>query len=127
MWHGAYVAWLEEARVEALASAGLSYACLSRQGYEMPVVRLEIHYRQALRHGDRVVLESVALARRGARWPWSARFCLPDGTCAAEAEVELVIVQLEGERPAVLRRPPRVLLRGLELLAQGAPSSPMSE
>ena len=35
MWHGAYVAWLEEARVEAIAAAGMSYAQLSEEGYEM--------------------------------------------------------------------------------------------
>ncbi|MEC9028789.1 MAG: acyl-CoA thioesterase, partial [Cyanobacteriota bacterium] len=49
MWHGAYLAWLEEARVEALAQVGLPYARISAAGLEMPVVRLEIHYRRALR------------------------------------------------------------------------------
>ena len=125
MWHGSYVAWLEEARVEALAAAGLSYACVSEQGYEMPVVRLEIQYRQSLRHGDRVVLESVALPRRGVRWPWMARFCLLDGTCMAEAEVELVILRREGEGAAVLRRPPAALHQGLQALVQGPAPSPM--
>jgi len=125
MWHGSYVAWLEEARVEASAAAGLSYACVSEQGYEMPVVRLEIKYRQSLRHGDRVVLESVALPRRGVRWPWMARFCLPDGTCMAEAEVELVILRREGEGAAVLRRPPAELQEGLLVLVQGPATPPM--
>ena len=32
MWHGAYVAWLEEARVEALAAAGLSYSAMTAHG-----------------------------------------------------------------------------------------------
>ena len=32
MWHGAYVAWLEEARVEALSAAGLSYSVMSGEG-----------------------------------------------------------------------------------------------
>ena len=47
LWHGAYVAWLEEARVEALAVVGLDYAELSVQGLELMVVRLELHYRRA--------------------------------------------------------------------------------
>ena len=67
MWHGAYVAWLEEARVEALAAAGMPYSQVSEQGFEMPVIRLQIQYRKALSHGDQVVLESLALPRRGAR------------------------------------------------------------
>ena len=32
MWHGVYVAWLEEARVEALSAAGLSYAVMAGEG-----------------------------------------------------------------------------------------------
>ena len=33
MLHGAYLAWLEEARVEALAQAGLAYSDLSARGF----------------------------------------------------------------------------------------------
>ena len=74
MWHGAYLGWLEEARVEALAQAGLAYSDLSARGLELPVVSLAIDYRQALRHGDLVRLESQVLPRRGVRLPWRTRF-----------------------------------------------------
>ena len=47
MWHGAYVAWLEEARVEALVAAGLTYVEMTALGVEMPVVSLKINYRHA--------------------------------------------------------------------------------
>ena len=70
MWHGAYIAWLEEARVEALVAAGLSYAAMTNLGFDMPVVSLQIHYLQALRHGDLVCLESVCKEPKGVRWPW---------------------------------------------------------
>ena len=119
MWHGAYVAWLEEARVEAIASAGMSYAQLSEEGYEMPVVSLCIHYRQALEHGDLVVVESMALPRRGVRWPWKSRFCRPDGSCMAEAEVELVILQVADGRRRVLRQPPVAVAGVMEALLRG--------
>ena len=42
MWHGAYVAWLEEARVEALAAAGLSYSVMAGMRLEMPVVSMTV-------------------------------------------------------------------------------------
>ena len=32
LWHGAYVAWLEEARVEALDQAGRAYAAPAATG-----------------------------------------------------------------------------------------------
>ena len=119
MWHGAYVAWLEEARVEAIAAAGMSYAQLSEEGYEMPVVSLCIHYRQALEHGDLVVVESTALPRRGVRWPWKSRFCSQDGSCMAEAEVELVILQVSEGRRRVLRQPPVAVAGVMEALLRG--------
>ena len=52
MWHGAYLAWLEEARVEALAAVGLAYSDLSAQGLELPLVHVAVDYKQALLHGD---------------------------------------------------------------------------
>lgn len=107
MWHGAYVAWLEEARVEALAAAGLAYSELSARGLELPVVSLTIDFRQALLHGDSVELWSEVLPRRGVRLPWISRFVAADGGLAAEARVDLVLVDLS--RGAAERR----LLRSL--------------
>jgi acyl-CoA thioester hydrolase len=121
MWHGAYLAWLEEARVEALHSAGLAYAALSARGLELPVVSLAIDYRQALLHGDAVRLESWALPRRGLKLPWLSRFIKNDGSVAAEARVELVLVDLSagpGQR-RLLRRLPADLSAAIDRLEQG--------
>jgi acyl-CoA thioester hydrolase len=114
MWHGAYLAWLEEARVEALAAAGLAYSDLSARGLELPVVSLAIEYRQALLHGDIVQLLSSVGARRGVKLPWHSRFLRADGVVAAEARVELVLVDLS-EGPARRR-----LLRQLPVDLEGA-------
>ncbi|NDD44575.1 MAG: acyl-CoA thioesterase [Synechococcaceae bacterium WB9_4xC_028] len=119
MWHGAYVAWLEEARVEALAAVGLPYGVVSEAGLEMPVVRLEIDYRQALHHGEQVLLESWALPRKGVRWPWRSRWLRSDGEVAAEARVELVLVRFEGGRRTLLRQAPEPLGEALRRLQQG--------
>ena len=119
MWHGAYVAWLEEARVEALAAAGMPYSQVSEQGFEMPVIRLQIQYRKPLSHGDQVVLESHPLPRRGARWPWISRFCLPDGSCAAEAEVELALVRFANGKRSLVRAAPAPIAEALGALQRG--------
>jgi acyl-CoA thioester hydrolase len=120
MWHGTYLAWLEEARVEALAAVGLAYSDLSARGLELPVVSLHIDYRQSLLHGEAVQLWSELLPQRGLKWPWRSRFVKGDGAVAAEAQVELVLI----ERPAMLggsarllRRPPADLARALAALA----------
>jgi acyl-CoA thioester hydrolase len=121
MWHGAYVAWLEEARVEALAAAGLAYSDLSARGLELPVVSLAIDYRLALLHGEPVRLSSVVLPRQGVKLPWRTRFVTSAGRVAAEARVELVLVDISGgpDQRRLLRRLPADLEAALATLVQG--------
>jgi acyl-CoA thioester hydrolase len=121
MWHGTYLAWLEEARVEALAEAGLAYADLSAQGLELPVVSLAIDYRQALLHGEWISLESWVLPRRGVKLPWRSRFVKPDGRVAAEASVDLVLVDCSGapQERRLLRQLPEALATAVGHLQRG--------
>jgi acyl-CoA thioester hydrolase len=121
MWHGAYLAWLEEARVEALAQVGLAYSDLSARGLELPVVSLSINYRQALLHGDLVQLESVVLPRQGVKLPWQSRFVSAAGVVAAEARVELVLVDLSGgpDQRRLLRQLPPDLAAAVQSLVTG--------
>ncbi len=123
MWHGAYLAWLEEARVEALAAVGLEYGELSGRGLELPVVGLRIDYRQALLHGETVELRSLVDPRRGVRLAWNSRFVRGDGVVAAVARVELVLVEFGPAQPRgrVLRRLPSDLARAVEDLGHGPP------
>ncbi len=119
MWHGAYLAWLEEARVEALAAAGLAYSALSARGLELPVVSLSIDYRRPLRHGDEVAVWSQAEPPRGPRLPWRSLFETRAGGVAAEARVELVALELREGRQRVMRRLPADLQRAVQVLTQG--------
>jgi acyl-CoA thioester hydrolase len=122
MWHGAYLGWLEEARVEALAAVGMAYSELSARGLELPLVSLRLDYRIALVHGELVELRSRVLPRRGARLPWCTRFLRADGRVAAEAHVELVLVASGVHGPDGLtlqRRWPEDLQAAVERLALG--------
>ncbi len=115
MWHGAYVQWLEEARVEALRASGLGYAAMTAMGVDMPVVSLHLDYRHPLRHGDEVHVESRCAGQQGVRWPWVSRFVCRN-TVVAEAMVSLVMVR-EGR---VLRRVPVKLQEVMDqLVSQG--------
>jgi len=115
MWHGAYVQWLEEARVEALQASGLSYAAMTAMGVDMPVVSLQLMYRHPLRHGDEVRVESRCAGQQGVRWPWASRFVCRDKV-VAEALVKLVMVR-EGH---VLRRVPAQLEEVMDQLVSRA-------
>ena len=121
MWHGAYLAWLEEARVEALGAAGLAYADLAARGLELPVVHITINYKQALLHGNVVEVESRVLPRQGVKLPWLSRFIGPEQVLAAEARVELVLVDLSAgpAKRRLLRQLPADLNLALERLQAG--------
>ena len=121
MWHGAYIGWLEEARVEALAAAGLAYSDLSARGLALPVVSLSIDYRQALQHGERVWIRSEVQPRRGVKLPWRSLFARADGLVAAEARVDLVLVELApgGSHGRLVRRLPEELEQAVARLRQG--------
>jgi acyl-CoA thioester hydrolase len=121
MWHGAYLAWLEEARVEALATVGLAYSVLSARGLELLVVHLAITYQAPLLHGEWVEVRSLVLPRRGLRLPWRSWFVGPGNTVAAQALVELVLVDFSAgaDRRRPLRHPPADLAVALNALVAG--------
>ena len=117
LWHGSYVAWLEEARVQALAEAGLAYAELSAQGLELMVVDLQLRYLQALAHGEAVELRSGLQPQAGVRLPFMTRFIKADGAVAAEAVVTLALV--DRRRGRLQRQQPLELEKALQRLADG--------
>jgi acyl-CoA thioester hydrolase len=121
LWHGSYVAWLEEARVQALAEAGLAYAELSAHGLELMVVDLQLRYLKALHHGEVVELHSWLRPQSGVRLPFLTRFIKADGALAAEALVTLAMV--DRQRGRLQRHPPSMLASALECLAAGPATS----
>ena len=121
LWHGSYVAWLEEARVQALAEAGLAYAELSAHGLELMVVDLQLRYLKALHHGEVVELHSWLRPQSGVRLPFLTRFIKADGALAAEALVTLALV--DRQRGCLQRHPPSMLASALECLAAGPATS----
>ena len=118
MWHGAYLNWLEEARIDALSQVGLLYKDLSAQGFEMPVVSLNINYMRAILHGEMVLLESQLLSRQRARWPWLTKF-LREGDVVAEAKVDLVLVKRSGKGNRLVRKVPNDIANPLLKLQEG--------
>jgi len=52
VWHGHFVAWLEEARNQLASSAGFSLVDELALGYRYPIVSLEVDYRRWAVLGD---------------------------------------------------------------------------
>jgi acyl-CoA thioester hydrolase len=56
VWHGSYINWMEEARVEYLKSAELSFDQLVSAGVDLPVVDLSMRYHQSAKMGDKLMI-----------------------------------------------------------------------
>ncbi|MGK7911413.1 MAG: acyl-CoA thioesterase [Synechococcus sp.] len=107
VWHGAYVAWLEEARVEVLRQMGLPFEQLVEADVNLVVADMTLTYRRPLKMGmDAVVLLSPLLPR-GIRLPWEYELRSPDFEILFfAATVTLAPVNRSGR---IYRRVPEVI------------------
>ncbi|MFE4105772.1 acyl-CoA thioesterase [Almyronema epifaneia] len=69
VWHGAYITWLEEARIECLRQAGAEFTNWVAMGIDLPVVDLSLRYHRALQLGMKALLKT-RLSHRGVRLNW---------------------------------------------------------
>jgi acyl-CoA thioester hydrolase len=67
VWHGHYIRYFEDGR-EAFGNAhGLSYLDFYKQGFVVPVVKVDCDYKRSLRYGDTVLIESRFIACNAAK------------------------------------------------------------
>ena len=70
VWHGTYVAWMEEARVECLQSHGIDFAKWVEYDVDLPVIDLSLQYRQPLTLGMEALIKTWPVPQRGIRIIW---------------------------------------------------------
>tara|TARA_Y100001968_G_C19417862_1_gene749995 strand:- start:1690 stop:2130 length:441 start_codon:yes stop_codon:yes gene_type:complete len=110
MWHGSYLNFLEESRISALNNVGISYSELSKKGFEIPVISVEIKYKISFIHGEEVLLKSQFKFASKIRLTCKTLFLKSNGQIGAEAKIGLVVVRkindsikLERELPAQIK------------------------
>jgi acyl-CoA thioester hydrolase len=118
VWHGTYIAWMEEARVAALKTCGLTFADWLREGVDLPVVDLALRYRKSFALGDEALVRTRLAATQGVRliWHYDIQNTATQETCI-EGTVTLVTVDFKTRR--VLRRLPAPLQTALGDLRSG--------
>lgn len=57
VWHGAYLTWMEEARIEWLRSNGIEYADLVKIGCGLVVIDLSLRYHKAMQMGEEALVK----------------------------------------------------------------------
>lgn len=106
VWHGTYITWLESARVECLRAVGMPFERLIPLGYDLPVVRLDIRYRQPLTLGASAVVKTRLAPVTGIRLNWLYEIATvgPDAQVCLTGRVTLVTVNV-GDRKIVRQLP----------------------
>lgn len=105
VWHGAYVAWMEEARVECLRSFGVDYADWVAMGCDLPVVELSIRYHRPLRMGMVAIIKARMQQMQGVRIFWDYEIQSPDEQ-ELYVTAQVTLVPLDRQTGKVMRRLP---------------------
>tara|TARA_B100000579_G_scaffold220904_1_gene180681 strand:+ start:58 stop:495 length:438 start_codon:yes stop_codon:yes gene_type:complete len=119
MWHGSYLHFLEEGRIDALDKVGLSYSELSRKGFEIPVISLQIKYKVSFFHGENILLTSRFKFKNKIRLTCKTLFLKSNGNIGAEAIVDLVFVRKINDSIKIVRDLPAQTKNKLLLLENG--------
>ena len=119
MWHGSYLNFLEEGRIEALNQVGTSYSELSKQGFEIPVVSINIQYKISFLHGERCFLKSKFQRKNKLRLNCKTIFLKSNGDLGAEANIQLVVIRRKNESMKLVRELPLEIKNKLLLLEKG--------
>ncbi len=70
VWHGSYIAWMEEARVECLHSIGIAFVDLVALGCDLPVIEMSVRYHRAIHLGMAAVVKTRMTEVSGVRIIW---------------------------------------------------------
>jgi acyl-CoA thioester hydrolase, YbgC/YbaW family len=116
VWHGTYVAWMEEARVESLRSLGIEYADWVAQGLELPVVELSLRYHRAVQMGQSVAVRTRMTAGEGVRLLWDYEIRSADGK-ELYVTAQVTLVGVDREKGKIIRQLPPLLKDALAKLA----------
>ncbi len=119
MWHGSYLDFLEEGRIDALDKVGCSYSELSKQGFEIPVISIQIKYKISFFHGEKVLLNSQFKLENKIRFTCKTVFLKSNGDIGAEAIIGLVVVKKINDSIQLVRELPVQIKNILLMLEKG--------
>ena len=117
-WHGSYIAWMEEARVECLHSVGISFADLVALGCDLPVVDLSIRYHQSVRLGMELVVKTRLSDITGVRVNWDYQIQSPNEQ-VLYATARVTLVTIDREKGKIMRQLPPTVKDAMTRLLEG--------
>jgi len=117
VWHGTYLNWLEESRIDSIEKAGIKYIEVLNRGFEMPVYKIEIKYLMPILIGDEIIVKSSFITDQGPRIKVISTFTNLSNEIHAEASIDIVLINKETFK--VVRKRPVFLENCLNNLGKG--------
>ena len=117
VWHGTYLNWLEESRIDSLGKAGIRYIELLNRGFEMPVYKIEIKYLLPIMIGEEIIVKSYFITNKGPRIHVNSTFTNINNKIHTVASIDIVLINKETFK--VVRRIPDFLANFLKNLRKG--------
>lgn len=116
VWHGSYISWLEEARVECLRSVGIEFADLVAIGCDLPVVELSVRYHRPIQLGMAAVVKTRMAKVTGVRINWDYQIQSPDQQ-QLYATARVTLVAVDRQKGKIMRQLPPAMENALARLA----------
>ncbi|WP_013323892.1 acyl-CoA thioesterase [Gloeothece verrucosa] len=116
-WHGTYLTWMEEARVECLRSMGINYADLVKIGCVLPVVELSLRYHRPLKLGEQAIVKTRMDEIAGVRIHWDYKIQSSDDQ-QLYLTGRVTLVAIDSEKGKVMRQLPPAVKEALMKLSR---------
>ena len=116
MWHGTYLNWLEESRIDSIGKAGMQYTELLNKGFEMPVCKVEIKYLLPIMLGEEIIIKSYFVINKGPRIKVNSKFINLKNKIHSEATIDIVLINKKTFK--VVRKRPDFIVTYLNNLSK---------
>jgi acyl-CoA thioester hydrolase len=117
VWHGSYITWMEEARVECLRSIGINFADLVALGCDLPVVDLSVRYHRQLRLGMAAIVKTRMAQMSGIRIHWDYQIQSPDEQ-QLYVTARVTLVAVDRQKGKIMRQLPATVKKALARLSE---------
>lgn len=104
VYHANYLVWFEIGRTKLIEELGFHYADMEKHNVVSPVIDAHISYKNAIRYGESVIIETWLEKYDGIRSVYGYNVIGENGKVAVTGTTEHVIVKKDTFRPLSLRK-----------------------
>ena len=112
VWHGSYLTWMEEARVEYIRVRGLEYADLVKIGCILLVVDLSLRYHKAIEMGQEAIVKTRISPIKKVRIICDYQIESPDES-QLYVSGTLILVAVDTDKGKIMRNLPPIVEQAL--------------